>query len=96
VAGVERDRTASGAGAYGGQGDASGRRRYQNTALLLIDEIGFRLVSPRYERRNIIVTTNRHVRDRPDVFAGDEILTTAILDRLLHHLHIVHIDDRDY
>jgi DNA replication protein DnaC len=36
------------------------------------------------------------VRDWPEIFAGDEILTTAILDRLLHHVHIVHIDGRSY
>ncbi len=79
-------------------------KRYLNSALLLIDEVGFRpldrmeanlffrLVSARYERASIVVTTNKHVRDWPEVFAGDEILTTAILDRLLHHVHIVHID----
>jgi hypothetical protein len=36
------------------------------------------------------------VRDWPEIFAGDEILTTAILDRLPHHVHIVHIDGRSY
>lgn len=83
-------------------------KRYLNSALLIIDEVGFRpldrmeanlffrLVSARYEKGSIIVTTNKHVRDWPDVFAGDEILTTAILDRLLHHVHIVHIDGRSY
>lgn len=83
-------------------------KRYLNTALLIIDEVGFRpldrmeanlffrLVSARYEKGSIVVTTNKHVRDWPDVFAGDEILTTAILDRLLHHVHIVHIDGRSY
>ena len=81
-------------------------KRYLNSALLIVDEVGFRpldrmeanlffrLVSARYERASIIVTTNKHVCDWPDVFAGDEILTTVILDRLLHHVHIVHIDGR--
>lgn len=54
------------------------------------------MVSARYERASIVVTTNKHVRDWPEVFAGDEILTTAILDRRLHHVHIVHIDGRSY
>ena len=36
------------------------------------------------------------MRDWPDIFAGDEILTTAILDRLLHHVHVIHIDGRSY
>jgi hypothetical protein len=42
------------------------------------------------------VTSNKHVRDRPEIFAGHEILTTAILDRLLHHMHILHIEGRSY
>lgn len=83
-------------------------KRYFNCALLIIDEVGFRpldrveanlffrLVSARYERGSIILTSNKHVRDWPEIFAGDEILTTAILDRLLHHVQVVHIDGRSY
>jgi len=83
-------------------------KRYFNCALLIIDEVGFRpldrieanlffhLVSTRYERGSIVLTSNKHVRDWPEIFAGDEILTTAILDRLLHHVVIVHIDGRSY
>jgi len=83
-------------------------KRYFNCALLLIDEVGFRpldpieanlffrLVSARYERGSIVLTSNKHVRDWPAVFAGDEILTTAILDRLLHHVHVLSIDGRSY
>jgi len=56
----------------------------------------FRLVSARYEKGSIILTSNKHVRDWPEIFAGDEILTTTILDRLLHHVHIIHIDGRSY
>jgi DNA replication protein DnaC len=83
-------------------------KRYFNCGLLVIDEIGFRpldrseanlffrLVSTRYERGSIVLTSNKHVRDWPEIFAGDEILTTAILDRLLHHVHVIHIDGRSY
>jgi DNA replication protein DnaC len=83
-------------------------KRYLNSALLVIDEVGFRpldrmeanlffrLVSARYEKGPIILTSNKHVRDWPEIFAGDEILTTAILDRLLHHVHVLHIDGRSY
>jgi len=83
-------------------------RRYLNSSLLIVDEVGFRpldrqeanlffrLVSARYEKGSIILTSNKHVRDWPEIFADDEILTTAILDRLLHHVHIVHIDGRSY
>jgi hypothetical protein len=59
-------------------------------------DLFFRLVSARYEKGSIILTSNKHVRDWPEIFAGDEILTTAILDRLLHHVHIIHIDGRSY
>ena len=83
-------------------------RSYLNSSLLVIDEVGFRplnrqganlffrLVSARYEKGSIILTFNRHVRDWPEIFAGDEILTTEILDRLLQHVHIIHIDGRSY
>ena len=83
-------------------------KRYLNSSLLVIYEVGFRpldrqeanlffrLVSARYEKGSIILTSNKHVRDWPEIFADDEILTTAILDRLLHHVHIVHIDGRSY
>ena len=83
-------------------------KRYFNAALVIIDEVGFRpldraeanlffrLVSARYERGAIVLTSNKHVRDWPEIFAGDEILTTAILDRLLHHVAIVHIDGKSY
>ena len=83
-------------------------KRYFNCGLLIIDEVGFRpldrmeanlffrLVSARYERGSIVLTSNKHVRDWPEIFAGDEILTTAILDRLLHHVAVVHIDGRSY
>jgi len=83
-------------------------KRYLKSSLLVIDEVGFRpldrqeanlffrLVSARYEKGSIILTSNKHVRDWPEIFADDEILTTAILDRFLHHVHIIHIDGRSY
>jgi DNA replication protein DnaC len=83
-------------------------KRYLNSGLLIIDEVGFRpldrleanlffrLVSARYEKGSIILTSNKHVRDWPEIFASDEVLTTAILDRLLHHVHIIHIDGKSY
>lgn len=56
----------------------------------------FRLISARYDKGSIVLTSNKHVRDWPEIFAGDEVLRTAILDRLLHHVHIVHIDGQSY
>jgi len=84
------------------------RRRYMNASLLIIDELGFqaldrhsahllfRVISQRYERGSIIITSNKGIRDWPDIFAGDDVLATAILDRLLHHCHVVQIDGRSY
>ena len=44
----------------------------------------------------MIPTSNKQVGAWPEVFAGDDVLTTAILDRLLHHVHVVQIDGRSY
>ncbi len=83
-------------------------RRYRISSVLIIDEVGFRpldrqeanlffrLVSRRYERGSLILTSNKNVGSWPEVFAGDEVLTTAILDRLLHHVHVVQISGRSY
>ncbi len=84
------------------------RRKYLNVALLIIDEMGFepldrqaaslffRLVSYRYGRGSILITTNKGIRDWPELLAGDEVLATAILDRLLHHSHVINIKGRSY
>ena len=84
------------------------RKKYINTSLLIVDEIGFepmsrhdaslffRLVSHRYEKGAIVITTNKGIEAWPEVLAGDEILATAILDRLLHHSHVLNIKGRSY
>jgi DNA replication protein DnaC len=84
------------------------RKKYVNTGLLIIDEMGFepmnrmeaslffRLVSHRYERGSMLITTNKGIREWPDLLAGDEVLATAILDRLLHHSHVFNIKGRSY
>jgi DNA replication protein DnaC len=83
-------------------------KKYLKVALLIIDEVGFqpltrveanlffRLVSYRYQRGSTILTTNKSVREWPEVLAGDEVLATAILDRLLHRSHVVNIKGRSY
>lgn len=84
------------------------RRKYLSSGLLIIDELGFepmdrqeaslffRLVTYRYGRGSILITTNKSVRDWPELLAGDEVLSTAILDRLLHHAHVLNIKGRSY
>ncbi len=84
------------------------RRKYLSTALLIIDEMGFepldaqaaslffRLVTYRYGRGAILITTNKSVREWTELLAGDEVLTAAILDRLLHHAHVFNIKGRSY
>ena len=50
----------------------------------------FQLVSRCYERGNILITSNRSVGEEGAVF-GDAVVATAILDRLLHHGHVLTI-----
>ena len=54
------------------------------------------LVSYRYMRGSTAITTNKSVKDWPAVFAGDEALTSAILDRLLHKSVVLNIRGRSY
>jgi DNA replication protein DnaC len=84
------------------------QRRYLTAKVLVIDELGFqvldrgeahrlfRLINQRYERASTIITSNKSIRDWPTILAGDEALATAILDRLLHHCHVLSIDGPSY
>ena len=83
-------------------------KKYLKVALIIIDEVGFqsltrqeaalffRLVSYRYERSSTIITTNKSVKDWPEILAGDEVMATALLDRLLHRCHVLSIKGRSY
>jgi DNA replication protein DnaC len=80
---------------------------YAKPKLLIIDELGylpfdpnaahlfFQLVSRRYERGSLLLTSNRSVGEWGTVF-GDPVVATAILDRLLHHSHVVTIRGDSY
>jgi len=82
-------------------------RVYLAPKLLLIDEMGylplddlgatifFQLVSARYERGSIILTSNKSYGDWGSIF-GDPIIATAILDRLLHHSTTINIRGESY
>jgi DNA replication protein DnaC len=80
---------------------------YTVPKLLIIDEIGyipidrhgahlfFQLISRRYERGAIILTANQSFGQWAEVF-GDPIVASAILDRLLHHSHVINIKGDSY
>ncbi|WP_051658644.1 IS21-like element helper ATPase IstB [Azospirillum argentinense] len=81
--------------------------QYAKPKLLIVDELGylpfepdaahlfFQLVSRRYEKGAMLVTSNRAVGEWGSVF-GDPVVATAILDRLLHHSHVVTIRGDSY
>ena len=82
-------------------------RIYLAPRVLVIDEVGylplddlgatifFQLVSARYERSSIILTSNKSYGDWGSIF-GDPIIATAILDRLLHHSTTINIRGESY
>ncbi len=61
----------------------------RGTTSLPIDKLGadllFQIISERYERGSIVVTINRAFKRWPEIFNQDTTLTSALLDRLLHH-----------
>jgi len=84
------------------------RKKDFNVAYLVVDEVGFepmgredasllfRLVSYRYCRGSTAITTNKSVKDWPGIFAGDEAMAAATLDRLLHRSVVLNIRGRSY
>lgn len=76
--------------------------------LLVVDEIGylpfgreeanlfFNVVAKRYERGSMVLTSNLPFTQWAAAFADDQTLTAAMLDRLLHHAHIVQISGESY
>jgi len=90
--------------------DENNHRRWSflnKVSLLIIDEVGycpmdrhkshlfFKLISSKYEKQSLIITSNKSFREWAEVFQ-DEVLVTAILDRLLHHAIVINIRGQSY
>jgi len=83
-------------------------KKFLRPELLIIDELGylpidkhgadllFQVISKRYERGSMVITTNKAFKDWPEVFGNDATLTSAVLDRLLHHAQTVVIEGSSY
>jgi DNA replication protein DnaC len=83
-------------------------KRYLAPSLLCLDELGFlpidkrgadllfQIISLRYERGSVVITSNRAFREWPKIFNNDSTLTSAILDRLLHHAETILIEGKSY
>jgi DNA replication protein DnaC len=82
--------------------------KYLQPRVLVIDELGylpidkygadllFQIISHRYERGAIIITTNRVYKRWSEIFNNDSMLTSALLDRLLHHAETVLIEGKSF
>lgn len=82
--------------------------KFLRPRVLLLDELGylpidktgadllFQIISQRYENGSTIITTNRVFKKWPEIFNNDSTLTSAVLDRLLHHAETVKIEGRSF
>jgi DNA replication protein DnaC len=83
-------------------------KKYLRPAVLIVDELGylpidkkgadllFQVISQRYECGSIILTTNKPFAKWAEIFNNDSTLTSAVLDRLLHHAEAVAIEGKSY
>ena len=83
-------------------------KKYTRPDLLVMDELGylpidkhgadllFQIISQRYERGAIVLTTNKVFKHWPSIFNNDSTLTSAILDRILHHAETIVIEGKSY
>jgi len=83
-------------------------KKFLAPAVLVIDEVGylpidktgadllFQVISQRYERGPIVLTTNQPYKSWPKLFNNDATLASAVLDRLLHHAETVVIEGKSY
>ena len=83
-------------------------KKYLKPQLIILDELGylpidqrgadylFQVISQRYERGSIILTTNKAFKDWASIFNNDSVITSAVLDRILHHSETVLIEGKSY
>ena len=83
-------------------------KKYLRPSLIILDELGylpidkngadllFQIISAKYERGSVVITTNRVFKDWSQIFNNDSTLTSALLDRLLHHTEAVVIEGKSY
>lgn len=83
-------------------------KKYLSPAILLVDELGylpidktgadllFQVFSQRYETGSTIVTTNQAYKNWAKIFNNDATLTSAVLDRLLHHAETVTLEGKSF
>ena len=83
-------------------------KRYRRPSLVLIDELGFlgldqvradlmfQLICQRYEHGSLVITTNKEYKKWIEIMANSSSITSAILDRVLHHCDTVAFDGESY
>ena len=83
-------------------------KKYLSPQILILDELGylptdkqgadllFQVISQRYERGSTIITSNKASKNWPEIFNNDSTLTSALLDRLLHHAETQVIEGKSY
>lgn len=83
-------------------------KKYLRPELLVIDEVGylpidqkgadllFQVISQRYERGSIVLTTNKPFKQWSSIFNNDSTIASAVLDRLLHHADTIVIEGPSY
>jgi DNA replication protein DnaC len=83
-------------------------RKYLRPEILILDEVGylpidqhgadllFQIISQRYERGSIVLTTNKPFKQWASIFNNDSTVASAVLDRLLHHADLVVLEGFSY
>ena len=83
-------------------------RKYLKPSIVVLDELGFlpidkvgadllfQVISHRYEQGAMIITSNRAFKQWPEIFNNDSTLTSAILDRVLHHAETIVVEGKSF